>query len=218
MCAFFNANKERQMKSFLFFRRFLLALTASFIFLSAAISAENQTYYRWYDENGNLHFNDTPPPKAGIKIEQKQLKTEFLQKTLFDQATQKNVPVFNPKVPNTFTAQQIHLISPKNEAVFHTNNGTLTLTFVTDKPLSAKQYVRVIVNNKVYSKSQTSPLSITGLNRGEHKLHLDLIENKKIIASSETVRFFIHSASAITPQGQGVMAPTAPKAATLPTN
>ncbi len=206
------------MKSSCFFHRFLLTLTTSFIFLSFDVSAKNQTYYKWYDENGNLHFSDRLPSNIPTKVEQNLLKNDPLNIPLFDSPTQKSDSSSTSNKPNRVAAQKIHLISPKNEATFHTNNGTIELKFITDYPLSAEQYTRVIIDNKVYLQSRTSPLTITGLNRGEHELKIDLIENKNIIASSEKVRFFIHSASVITPKGQAIMAPKAPTLTTLPEN
>lgn len=206
------------MKSLFFPRRFLLTLVSGFVFLSTHISAQNQTYYKWYDENGQLHFSDTPPLNTQTEVERKQLKNQQLHMPLFDQFMQETPPRLIHDPPAHIGAQTIRLISPKNDAIFHTNNGTIELKFETDKPLSSKQYIRVILDNKVRLEDRNSALSITGLNRGEHELKIDLIENKTIIASSEKVRFFIHSASVIKQKGQAVMAPKAPTLTHLPKN
>lgn len=206
------------MKSFFFPYRFLLTLVSSFVFLSAHISAQNQTYYKWYDENGQLHFSDTPPLNTQTEVERRQLKNQQLHMPFFDPSMQETPPILTLDKPARIGAKTIRLVSPKNDTIFHTNNGTIELKFETDKPLSSKQYIRVILDSKVRLKTRNSPLAIKGLNRGEHELKIDLIENKTIIASSKKVRFFIHSASVIKQKGQAVMAPKAPTLTHLPKN
>ena len=74
-----------------FSQRRLLAL--SLLALSFGVQAQT---YRWTDQNGRVHYTDTPPPASAVKREEKSLKGNVASSGDLPYATQhamKNFPV-----------------------------------------------------------------------------------------------------------------------------
>src|SRR5437763_9005339 len=50
----------------------LRALVALTVLLAAQLAAAQQ--YRWVDENGRVHYSDTPPPASAKDVQKKRMK------------------------------------------------------------------------------------------------------------------------------------------------
>ena len=66
-----------------------LIVAAAFAVLLAAGAAQAQTnVYRWVDQNGKVHFSDTPPPEEAKSVSQKRMGGGYVEQSQLPYATQ----------------------------------------------------------------------------------------------------------------------------------
>jgi glutaredoxin len=57
--------------------------------LAAAFAAQSATnVYRWVDQNGKVHFSDTPPPEEAKDVSQKSMGGSYIEESNLPYATQ----------------------------------------------------------------------------------------------------------------------------------
>lgn len=163
--------------------------------LSATASADG--YYRWVDENGTLHFSDSPPP---VSLE---LDVEIGTVPLPSQNTPGFFAPDAPDVPDSPAtpetppqASSVSLLSPADEATVRQNQGILTLHLSTDLPLGKNQSVRAVIDGKEQPSSKDTSLTLENVDRGAHTIKVQLLEDGKVIAASHSVTVYLHRARA----------------------
>ena len=155
-----------------------------------AIPAYSSTakIYVWRNEQGVLVFSDTPRPgaeeiksKPGNVVNSPGIETKELDIT--------------PKVSQD--VYEVVINSPLENATIRDNTGSLYISGGV-KPKFQKDYtVQLYLDGKPYKDPQGySMFSLHNIDRGEHKIKMELIDDKgKVIASSKSVTFYMHRAA-----------------------
>ncbi len=157
----------------------ILTLSAS-AFISSAAFATN--IYSWTDENGIVHFSDKPT-EQGTKI---QLPTTHTPSNLTT-STQSEPP----SLPHPF----VRLLSPLNEETLRQNEGRITIQAITNRELIDGHQLRLKLNGQVQKSTQTQlQWTLDNIDRGEHTLQLQLLDQRKVIAFSKSITVYLHRA------------------------
>jgi len=97
----------------------------------------------------------------------------------------------------------IRIVSPQNEETIHDNTGwvPVTVAITNGDPLAAGGAIRVLLDGQPFGPEARAPsLALEGVERGEHLLRVQVVDAAgTIIATSDTVRFYMWRASALFP-------------------
>ncbi|MEI8608652.1 hypothetical protein A1OW_01895 [Enterovibrio norvegicus] len=175
------------------FRVFLLS-SLMLYFGAPSLSIASDEYYRWVDENGVMHFSDAPPDvsvELGIQIDVVPLEK---------QTTKTNIPTPDappappePEAPAMATA--VRLVSPSQEATIRSNEGNISIKVDTDLPLGKDQALRLVMDGEKQSTQSANRWQLNNVDRGAHQLNVQLLQNGKVIAATQSVTVFLHRAT-----------------------
>ncbi|WDE04722.1 DUF4124 domain-containing protein [Thalassomonas viridans] len=163
----------------------LSVLTA--VLLSCAVAATSTKIYVWRNEQGVLVFSDTPRPGA----------EEVKVKNNNDQLTSVDTSILDIKPKAIEEKYQVSISQPENNATVRDNTGSVYVAGRI-KPIFKKGLkIQLYLDNTPYQEPQDhSMFVLRNIDRGEHKIKMDLINNQgKVIASSKPVVFYMHRAS-----------------------
>lgn len=143
--------------------------------------------YVWVDENGKVVYSDTPRPGAEeVQVKEKNVISSNINTSILD---------INPKViEDKF---EVSITQPEANQTIRDNTGSL-LVQGRIKPLFKQGYkIRLLLDNQPYKSPQSfAQFRLSNIDRGEHQIKLELIDDKgKVIASSTPVTFYMHRAT-----------------------
>ncbi|WDE11205.1 DUF4124 domain-containing protein [Thalassomonas haliotis] len=157
------------------------------VLLSFTLAATSTKIYVWRNEQGVLVFSDTPRPGAEeVKVENNN-----------DQLTSVDTSILDIKPKAIEEKYQVSISQPENNATVRDNTGSVYVAGRI-KPIFKKGLkIQLYLDNIPYQEPQDhSMFVLRNIDRGEHKIKMDLINNQgKVIASSESIVFYMHRAS-----------------------
>lgn len=170
------------MTKYLFIALLLTSITASAFQSPAKI-------YVWRNEQGVLVFSDTPRPGA------EEVKTK--PGNVIESATSVDTKVLDINPQQFEETYQVVINNPQNNATIRDNTGSIYISGGIKPQFRQGFKVQLYLDGKAYKKPQIhSMFSLRNIDRGEHKIKMDLLNEKgKVIASSESVTFYMHRAS-----------------------
>lgn len=167
------------------------------LFAVLAASALPAQVYRWVDEDGVIHYSDTPHPDA---------EEIFLPDSeppppgAAFEAAQRTLPT-NGDPPETqpFDYQSLRFVSPAPEETLWNIGGELSVRLDLQPGLRAGHQVRVYFDGE--------PRPVNGLQfelqevwRGTHNLQAEVLnEQGQLMVRSEPIRFYVHQTSIANP-------------------
>lgn len=163
------------------------ALLAAASLWSVATAATQ--LYTWTDDNGVVHYSDKPVLGAQPA-------------SISDNSNV--VPRLNEgSLPTTQVAGKSHgfklaIRTPANQETIRDNLGRLSINGSSEPQEIPQGYsYRLLLNGQVVNQGAVSPdFTLTNVNRGEHKLKIELVDPVgKIIASSPVSVVYLHRAS-----------------------
>lgn len=156
-----------------------------------------QIIYTWQDETGVLHFSDYPQTdNAKIITLTAELIAEPLDekndieppykwglKTILDQPL--------PELPSL----AITLLNPVDQQTIRDNLGRIDVVVELSRPLTQDQQLQVILNDQIFgAPTASTSWQLNNIDRGQHKIMIQVIENGKVIASTQPVTVYLHRA------------------------
>ncbi|KXF82523.1 DUF4124 domain-containing protein [Enterovibrio coralii] len=162
------------------------------LLLCCAISAPSVagSYYRWVDENGVVHFSDSPPEVSlELEIELKDIPLSTSPQVVAPPSP--DAPPVPPE-PEAPSATDVLLLSPLDEETIRNNEGNISLSLTTDLPLGKGQSVRAVIDGKAQKAQQGLSIELNNVDRGEHAIKVQLLQDGKVIATSKSVTVFLH--------------------------
>ena len=157
--------------------------------LAFPVLATSTKIYVWRNEKGVLVFSDSPKPGAEevkLKPENASIPSMKMETSLLD---------IKPKViKNDY---EVVITHPQDNATIRDNTGSVYISGGI-KPVFKQGFtIQLYVDGKAHKKPQTrSMFSLRDMDRGEHQIKMNLLDNKgKVIASSKIVTFYMHRAS-----------------------
>lgn len=142
--------------------------------------------YAWTDENGNVVFSDTPKPGAElIEVDEQQTIISSVDTSILDVTPRAKVEEF-----------QVSITQPEDHATIRDNSGSIYISGQVSPVFKRGLKVQLFFNGEPHGEPQTrSVFILRNVDRGEHKIKLDLIDNQgKVIASSKERTIYLHRA------------------------
>lgn len=154
--------------------------------LTAPVAAQ---VYRWVDENGKVHYSDTPPPSEDAsKAELPDLPV--VQSPPAPTIIMPNKPQPQPAGP---VYPALKVVSPAPEETVWANDGLLKITVIADPPLQ-QQHAFVYRLDGEIRQGPTAQYSVTltEVFRGEHTVTVDVVNAAgDVIQSSAPVIVYV---------------------------
>ncbi|EKO3648183.1 DUF4124 domain-containing protein [Vibrio metschnikovii] len=174
---------------------FIVCLLIYSVVLS--ITSHAQTVYVWEDEHGIVHFSDfAQSPHAQLitlsvddhPAPEPQFSEAIpVDETLPNKASQPS----SSQLP----ALGLQIISPLDQQTIRDNQGRIKVVVELSRPLTTDQHLQLMLNNQVYGAPNTQNYwELKNIDRGEHRLMIQAIENGKVIASTVPVTVYLHQA------------------------
>ncbi|MCH8536704.1 MAG: DUF4124 domain-containing protein [Alkalimonas sp.] len=169
--------------------RLLTVLLTFLLCCPAAVLAGDNKVYVYRDHNGVLVFSDSPKPGSEeLKLSN---RANIMESTEPFQARQevKTEPF------------SIEIEHPKHEGTVRENTGTVYVSGRIAPRFPRGFHVRLLLNGETTGQLQTNTTFVLrDLDRGEYQLQMQLLDQSgKLIAASDTITFYLHRASVITP-------------------
>lgn len=146
--------------------------------------------YRWVDEQGGVHFSDTP--RAGAeRIELKPTTIYTPRPVQTSPAPVAGAPAGQPVGSGGYPDLQI--VSPQNDEVVRSNDGRVKVQIRIGKSLRPGDRVRVFMDGlEVASGLSATSLVLTDVDRGTHKLAFSVFSAGSVeLARSAEVVFHL---------------------------
>lgn len=157
--------------------------------LSPQVLATSAKVYVWLDENGVLVYSDSPRPGAEeVEIKDPNIATGNVDTSILD---------INPKAIEE--KYQVEISQPADKSTVRDNTGSVYVAGRIKPIFKQGLKIQLLLDNKPYEKPQShSMFVLRNVERGEHQLKMDLLNDKgKVIASSKPITFYMHRASVI---------------------
>ncbi len=167
----------------------LLLFTLLLTSITTAVQANTSKIYVWRNADGILVFSDTPKPGA------EEMTTK--QGNVIQSKTSIETKVLDI-IPQEISEQyDIAITTPKNQATIRDNTGSVYISGAIRPRFKSGLQIQLMLDEKPYNAPQKHAIfSLKNVDRGEHKIKMLLLDEKgKIIASSESVTFYMHRAS-----------------------
>ncbi|MFJ2467065.1 DUF4124 domain-containing protein [Pseudomonas sp. NPDC087615] len=158
-----------------------------FLLLVIALPAASQIY-KYTDANGNTVYSDHSPD--GMKAQTVELPPLNSVKPQAPSA---------PAAPTSDSREQprsayeiLELAGLPTEEALRANNGTFTVNVLIKPRLQPPQLLRLLLDDQPYGQPSNVPiLQLVNVDRGEHRLAVQVIDGETIIQQSPPVVFTV---------------------------
>ncbi|MBA5981602.1 DUF4124 domain-containing protein [Pseudomonas sp. Y5-11] len=161
--------------------------TFLYILLLIALPAAAQIY-KYTDANGNTVYSDHSPD--GVKAQPLELPP---LNSVEPQAPSAPAPSSTDTRPAARSAYEVlELTGLPSEEALRANNGTFTVNVLIKPRLQAPHQLRLVLDDAPYGQPSNVPiLQLVNVDRGEHRLAVQVIDGEAIIQQSPTVEFTV---------------------------
>ncbi len=161
-----------------------------------------QVAYTWVDENGVVHFSDTPN-KGAKTIALPNLEasapapevesTESLAPQTTPSTASQNKPEKTTEKPLLL---QLSMLTPKHNETIRSNRGIINIQLETNRKLGIGEQLQLLLDGKPYGAPQSHIVwQLNNIDRGTHTLAVHAKRSGKLIASTSPITVHLHRAS-----------------------
>ncbi|MDI2593269.1 DUF4124 domain-containing protein [Pseudomonas sp. N3-W] len=156
------------------------------ILLLIALPAAAQIY-KYTDAAGNTAYSNQPPD--GVKAQAVELPPL--------NSVERQAPVDPPSPPAPQAQpgtlyEALELTGLPTEEALRANNGTFTVSVLIKPRLQAPHQLRLLLDDQPYGQPSNVPiLQLVNIDRGEHRLAVQVINGENVIRQSPTVTFTV---------------------------
>jgi len=180
----------------------LLGLAFAIPTIHVATLAHAQTVYTWEDENGVLHFSDSPIQSAKQitlpKLEASAPAPKFESSIPVDAPKEQasTPPVKKQKKPEKIQELSLTMLSPQHDETIRSNRGNLSIQIELNRKLGIGEQLQLMLDGRRYGAPQTQMTwQLKNIDRGTHTLSIQAHRSGKLIASTSPVTVFLHRAT-----------------------
>ncbi|MHA3736132.1 DUF4124 domain-containing protein [Pseudomonas sp. Eth.TT006] len=160
--------------------------TFLYILLLIALPAAAQIY-KYTDGNGNTVYSDHSPD--GVEAQPLELPPLNSVET---QAPSAPAPSTDNRPAAHSAYEVLELTGLPDEEALRANNGTFTVTVLIKPRLRPPQQLRLLLDDAPYGQPSNVPiLQLVNVDRGEHRLAVQVIDGETLIQQSPTVVFTV---------------------------
>jgi hypothetical protein len=159
-----------------------------FILLLIALPAAAQIY-KYTDADGNTAYSNQPPD--GVKAQPIELSPlNSVERQPTGEAAPTTEVVRHEQPGKTYEVLELAGL-PTTEAL-RANNGTFTVNVQIKPRLQGSQLLRLLLDGQPYGQPGNVPiLQLVNIDRGEHRLAVQVIDGEKIVQQSPTTTFTV---------------------------
>ncbi|MGI3104058.1 DUF4124 domain-containing protein [Vibrio alginolyticus] len=161
-----------------------------------------QVAYTWVDENGVVHFSDTPNKGAkAIALPNLEASapapevesTESLAPQTTPSTASQNKPDKTTEKPLPL---QLSMQTPKHNETIRSNRGIINIQLETNRKLGIGEQLQLLLDGKPYGAPQNHIVwQLNNIDRGTHTLAVHAKRSGKLIASTSPITVHLHRAS-----------------------
>ncbi|EKZ8660123.1 DUF4124 domain-containing protein [Vibrio alginolyticus] len=161
-----------------------------------------QVAYTWVDENGVVHFSDTPNKGAkAIALPNLEASapapevesTESLAPQTTPSTASQNKP---DKTTEKHLPLQLSMLTPKHNETIRSNRGIINIQLETNRKLGIGEQLQLLLDGKPYGAPQNHIVwQLNNIDRGTHTLAVHAKRSGKLIASTSPITVHLHRAS-----------------------
>jgi hypothetical protein len=180
----------------------MLFVVISFAGISAEEARENEsesssqtkTVYKWVDKNGKVHFSDQP--KDGAK-KMTVRNVQSVDQVISERGKKLLKPVEKEINPyDAFQYKSLEIVTPEHEQAQWSNDGVVNVSIKIEPKLRDLDRLKVTLNGEVVSQHQNKlDFILEGVERGEHLLTVEIIDERKVVKKTAKSKFYIHKMS-----------------------
>ncbi|WP_135455818.1 DUF4124 domain-containing protein [Vibrio echinoideorum] len=178
--------------------------------LTVAFSCSAQTVYTWVDEDGVLHFSDTPTDQGAKSLRLPDVQAsapapKFEASTPVDAAALSTTKTATPaqeqektKTTEREAPAQLTLImlTPIHDQTIRNNRGLIPIQIELNRKLGIGEQLQLMLDGRRYGAPQTQPnWELKGIDRGTHTIAIQAHRSGKLIASTSPVTVYLHRAT-----------------------
>jgi len=162
-----------------------------------------QTVYTWEDENGVVHFSDSP-----VEQHAKKLILPDYQAAAPAPKFENSTPVDTPKyvVPEKPLAEakkdelplplKLTLVHPQHDQTIRSNQGLIDIEITINRKLAIGEQFQLVLDGRRYGAPQTQRnWQLKNIDRGTHTISIQAHRSGKLIASTSPVTVYLHRAT-----------------------
>ncbi|PMH28800.1 nitrogen regulation protein NR [Vibrio lentus] len=172
--------------------------------LTVAFSCSAQTVYTWVDEDGVLHFSDTPTDQGAKSLRLPDVQAsapapKFEASTPVDAAastttkTPAKAKTTEREAPTQLT---LTMLTPIHDQTIRSNRGLIPIQIELNRKLGIGEQLQLMLDGRRYGAPQTQPTwELKGIDRGTHTIAIQAHRSGKLIASTSPVTVYLHRAT-----------------------
>ncbi|BBP68349.1 hypothetical protein PHLH6_03530 [Pseudomonas sp. Seg1] len=158
-----------------------------FLLLVIALPAAAQIY-KYTDANGNTVYSDHSPD--GVKAQTVELPP--LNSVEPQGPSAPAAPISDSREPVRSAYEILELGGLPTEEALRANNGTFTVNVLIKPRLQPPHQLRLVLDDAPYGQPSNVPiLQLVNVDRGEHRLAVQVIDGEAIIQQSPVVVFTV---------------------------
>lgn len=165
--------------------------TMILILLGLTTAAHAATVYRWVDEDGTVHYSDTPHTNAEtIKLNEPNVYDAPRNLPKLEQSQESR--------PQTTGYQTLTFTRPEPESTIWNNQGNFPASIRLEPALdtAAGHKIQFKLDGKVVATTQRLEWNFSGVNRGEHTVQAVVVNDRgKTLIQSDPVTLYLHQQS-----------------------
>ncbi|PSW60284.1 DUF4124 domain-containing protein [Photobacterium kishitanii] len=178
------------------------------ILLLVATTAIATTIYSWTDDNGMVHFSDIAqvPQASAVELSITELQPHF-QSTVVERNQTDNIEriTITTDTEALLPIATIRLLAPLHQQTIRSNDGNISVRAVSNRKLNKNLQAQLVIDGQTNSSPQTRlSWQLTNIDRGTHQIQIQLLNNGKLLASSESITVYLHRVSQIRPKNSPV--------------
>ncbi|WP_434708683.1 DUF4124 domain-containing protein [Pseudomonas sp. R1-1] len=158
-----------------------------FMLLLIALPAAAQIY-KYTDANGNTVYSDHSPD--GVKAQPVELPP--LNRVEPQAPVSPSAPETEARQPPSNAYEILELAGLPTEEALRANNGTFTVNVLIKPRLQPPHQLRLVLDDEPYGQPSNVPsLQLVNVDRGEHRLAVQVIDGQTVIQQSPPAVFTV---------------------------
>ncbi len=161
--------------------------TFLYILLLIALPAAAQIY-KYTDSNGNTAYSNQPPD--GVQAQPVELPP--LNRVEPQAPSAPQAPTAEQPQPPRNAYEILELAGLPSDEALRANNGTFTVNVLIKPRLQPPHQLRLLLDDQPYGQPSNVPvLQLVNIDRGEHRLAVQVIEGQTVIQQSPPAVFTV---------------------------
>ncbi|MGF6314386.1 DUF4124 domain-containing protein [Pseudomonas frederiksbergensis] len=159
------------------------------LLLLLCISPVMAQIYKYIDANGNTAYSNQPPD--GVKADPVELPPLNSVELQSPSAPVAPAQSSSREQPDS-VYQVLELTGLPTEEALRANNGTFTVSALIQPRLQGAHRLRLLLDDQPYGQPSNVPiLQLVNIDRGEHRLAVQVIDGQHVVQQSPTVTFTV---------------------------